>query len=111
MFHLFAQKNNLLNCKISYAYLLQGLLPEDLDRYLSGILKNRGAGEEEPPAEVPPDRRTNLVPSSPPAVRTDLQGYDRTDRNDMRQLIDGRKGQRRAVLETDWGSRWVALTI
>ena len=71
---------------------LQSLLPEDLDKYLSGVLKKRGPGDEEAPAEAPPDRRSDVAP--PPAttgsVRSDSQGYDRADRNNMRQLIDGR---------------------
>jgi membrane protein required for colicin V production len=70
---------------------LQSLLPEDLDKYLSGILKKRGPGDEDAPVEAPPDRRSDAAPpAATGSVRSDLQGYDRADRGNMRQLIDGR---------------------
>ena len=70
---------------------LQSLLPEDLDKYLSGVLKKRGPGDEEVPVDAPPDRRSDAAPpAATGSVRPDLQGYDRADRNNMRQLIDGR---------------------
>ena len=70
---------------------LQSLLPEDLDKYLSGVLKKRGPGDEEAPVDAPPDRRSDAAPpAATGSVRPDLQGYDRADRNNMRQLIDGR---------------------
>jgi membrane protein required for colicin V production len=69
---------------------LQSLLPEDLDKYLSGVLKKRGPGDEEVPVDAPPDRRSDTVPAATGSTRSDLQGYDRGDRNNMHQLIDSK---------------------
>jgi membrane protein required for colicin V production len=70
---------------------LQSLLPEDLDKYLSGVLKKRSPEDEEAPVDTPPDRRSDAAPpATTGSIRSDLQGYDRSDRNNMRQLIDGR---------------------
>lgn len=72
---------------------LQSLLPEDLDKYISGVLKQRPKGDEDTPEDGAPDRRSEGVPSSTGSIRSDLQGYDRTERNNMRQLIDGKAGR------------------
>jgi membrane protein required for colicin V production len=70
---------------------LQSLLPEDLDKYISGVLKKRPKGDEDSPEDAPPaDKRTDTGPATTGSVRSDLQGYDRSDRTNMRQLIDGR---------------------
>jgi len=68
---------------------LQALLPEDMDNYLSEWFKRRRRGEEqEPPDAPPPDRRSDRgSPEITGTVRAD-GGYQRSDRTDMRQLID-----------------------
>lgn len=64
---------------------LQALLPQDMDNYLSNWLKKRPKGDEEPP-DGPPDQRSDLrAPATPASAR---EGYQRSDRTDMRQLID-----------------------
>jgi membrane protein required for colicin V production len=69
---------------------LQALLPQDMDNYLSQLLKKR-KGDDEPP-EPSPGRRSGLgSPSGSPEVTGSVQnpaGYQRADRTDMRQLID-----------------------
>ena len=72
---------------------LQSLLPEDLDKYISGVLKQRPKGDEDSPEDAPPDRRSDAGPPSANSARSELQGYDRSDRNNMRQFIDGRAGR------------------
>jgi membrane protein required for colicin V production len=65
---------------------LQALLPQDMDNYLSQLLKKRPKDEQEPP-DAPPDRRSGAdSPSVTGSVRSD--SYPRSDRSDMRQLID-----------------------
>jgi membrane protein required for colicin V production len=59
---------------------LQALLPQDMDNYLSNILKRRKGEEQDPP----PDQRSGL-PERTTAVRA---GYPAVDRTDMHQLID-----------------------
>ena len=68
---------------------LQALLPEDMDNYLSEWFKRRRRGEEqEPPDAPPPDRRSDRgSPEITGTVRAD-GSYQRSDRTDMRQLID-----------------------
>ena len=68
---------------------LQALLPQDMDNYLSQWFKKRpkGGEDQEPPPEAPPpgqrsDSRSPEVTGSVPT------GYQRSDRNDMKQLID-----------------------
>jgi membrane protein required for colicin V production len=68
---------------------LQALLPQDMDNYLSQWFKNRRKGgapaaPEAPPPEQRSDRGGPSVTGSVPAQA----GYQRSDRNDMRQLID-----------------------
>jgi membrane protein required for colicin V production len=73
---------------------LQSLLPEDLDKYISGVIKQRPKGDDDsPPEEAPPDRRSEAPPVSTGSIRSDVQGYDRSDRSNMRQLIDGKSGR------------------
>jgi membrane protein required for colicin V production len=72
---------------------LQSLLPEDLDKYISGVIKQRPKGDEDAPEEAVPDRRSEAPPASTGSIRSDLQGYDRSDRTNMRQLIDGKAGR------------------
>jgi membrane protein required for colicin V production len=72
---------------------LQALLPQDMDSYLSQLLKKKKGDEPEPPPEVaPPGQRSDLgAPSGRSDVTGSVQnpaGYQRADRNDMRQLID-----------------------
>lgn len=62
---------------------LQALLPQDMDNYLSQWFKRR---HEQDPPDAPPDQRSD---ARPPAVTAqEPAGYQRADRNDMRQLID-----------------------
>jgi membrane protein required for colicin V production len=72
---------------------LQSLLPEDLDKYISGVIKQRPKGDDDSPDDAAPDRRSESAPASTGSIRTDLQGYGRSDRNNMRQLIDGKAGR------------------
>jgi len=66
---------------------LQDLLPQDLDNYVSQMFRRRPRGEEqEPPDAPPPERRSNL--SAPDVTGSVRPGYERSDRTDMRQLID-----------------------
>jgi membrane protein required for colicin V production len=76
---------------------LQALLPQDMDNYLSQLLKKRKGDDQEPPPEgATPGQRSDLgsplgEPSGRPDVTGSVQnpaGYQRADRNDMRQLID-----------------------
>ncbi len=67
---------------------LQALLPQDMDNYLSQLLKKRPKGDEQEPPDAPPDRRSGAdSPSVTGSVRTP-ESYPRSDRSDMRQLID-----------------------
>jgi membrane protein required for colicin V production len=72
---------------------LQALLPQDMDNYLSQLLKKKKGDEQEPPPEgATPGQRSDLgAPAGRPDVTGSVQnpaGYQRADRNDMRQLID-----------------------
>ena len=72
---------------------LQALLPQDMDNYLSQLLKKKKGDDQEPPPEgATPGQRSDLgAPSGRPDVTGSVQnpaGYQRADRNDMRQLID-----------------------
>jgi membrane protein required for colicin V production len=71
---------------------LQALLPQDMDNYLSQLLKKRKGDEQEPPPEASPGQRSGLgAPSGFREVTGSVQspaGYQRADRTDMRQLID-----------------------
>jgi membrane protein required for colicin V production len=70
---------------------LQELLPQDMDNYLSQWFKKRSRDEE--PSDAPPGQRSGRErPAVTGTVRTPVreQGsdYQRSDRSDMRQLID-----------------------
>jgi membrane protein required for colicin V production len=69
---------------------LQSLLPQDMDNYLSsllsGLFKRQPTKEEAP--EPPPGGRSDRGGAAP-AARGEQVGYDRADRTDMRQLIQG----------------------
>jgi len=75
---------------------LQALLPQDMDNYLSQLLKKKKGDEQEPPPDAPPGQRSGLgVPSGAPLGSPEVTGsvrnpagYQRADRTDMRQLID-----------------------
>jgi len=67
---------------------LQALLPQDMDNYLSQLLKKKKGDEQDPPPEAAPGQRSD---ASRPEVTGSVgnpAGYQRADRTDMRQLID-----------------------
>ena len=67
---------------------LQALLPQDMDNYLSQLLKKRKGDEQDPPSEAGPGQRSDAgSPEITGSVRQPA-GYQRSDRTDMRQLID-----------------------
>ena len=67
---------------------LQALLPQDMDNYLSQLLKKRKGDEQDPPSEAAPGQRSDAgSPEVTGSVRQPA-GYQRSDRTDMRQLID-----------------------
>ena len=67
---------------------LQALLPQDMDNYLSQWFKKRPKGDEEP--ETTPGQRSDAgSPDVTGSVRP--TAYPRSDRTDMRQLIDATK--------------------
>src|SRR5258708_23813961 len=73
---------------------LQALLPQDMDNYLSQLLKKKKGDEQEPPPDAPPGQRSGLgVPLGAPLGSAEVTGsvrnpagYQRADRTDMRQL-------------------------
>jgi membrane protein required for colicin V production len=67
---------------------LQALLPQDMDNYLSQMLKRRKDDEPDTPPEPPRGQRSNL--GSPAATGSvgRAPDYRNVDRVDMRQLID-----------------------
>src|SRR4051794_25663904 len=68
---------------------LQALLPQDMDAYFSQMFKKRPKGDEDTPETTPPGQRSETGPSDVTgAVR---QTYQRSDRTDMKQLIDATK--------------------
>jgi membrane protein required for colicin V production len=72
---------------------LQALLPQDMDNYMSQWFKKRPKGDEpetpEAPAQ-PPGQRSDSGPASTGSVGA-RASYGRSDRTDMRQLIDATK--------------------
>jgi membrane protein required for colicin V production len=70
---------------------LISLLPEDVDKYISKALKKGPkGGDEDSPPDAAPDQRTDANrPGGAP--RSDVTGYDRGDRANMRQLIDSKR--------------------
>jgi membrane protein required for colicin V production len=68
---------------------LQALLPQDMDNYLSQWFKRRPRGDEqEPPDAPPPGQRSSREAPDTTASVPPPAGYRRSDRTDMRQLID-----------------------
>ena len=69
---------------------LQALLPQDMDNYLSQLLKKKKGDEQDPPPEGSPGQRSGLGSplGSPDVTGSVPAGYQRADRTDMRQLID-----------------------
>ena len=73
---------------------LQSLLPQDMDNYLSSlfttVFKRQPKGNEQETPDAPPDRRSDRSGASGATnARHEQAGYGRSDRVDMRQLIDG----------------------
>ena len=75
---------------------LIALLPEDPENtILKRLKKPKGDEDQDTPA---PEQKSQSTPAAPATTgsigsRTDLQGYDRSDRSNMRQLIDGKNGR------------------
>lgn len=75
---------------------IQSMMPDDMDKYLSGLLKKKKPGDEDasPPEGSPPDQRSDAAPAGPAttgSIGTPAdQGYDRKERSSMRALIDGK---------------------
>jgi len=66
---------------------LQALLPQDMDAYFSQIFKKRPKGDDEAP-DAAPGQRSDSGSSD---VTGAVQPYQRSDRTDMKQLIDATK--------------------
>ena len=70
---------------------LQALLPQDMDNYLSQWFKKRKGDEDAP--DAPPGQRSDAEFAGTSPARLDhASDYPRSDRTDMRQLIDATKG-------------------
>jgi membrane protein required for colicin V production len=74
---------------------LQALLPQDMDNYLSQWFKKRPKGGEDqdapPDAAAPPGQRSDSGASDVTGSVRQQAGYQRSDRTDMKQLIDATK--------------------
>ena len=70
---------------------LQDLLPQDMDNYLVPVVQKRPKGDEQDAPDAA--ARPALDPSSPDVTGSTAPraGYPRSDRTDMRQLIDATK--------------------
>jgi len=72
---------------------LQSLMPEDMDKYLSGLLKKRKPADEDTDSAAP-DQRSETGPAGSTVTgsigSSDPEGYGRNDRSSMRALIDGK---------------------
>jgi membrane protein required for colicin V production len=68
---------------------LQALLPQDMDNYLSQWFKKR-PNEQDTPDATPGQRSDATSPEVTGSIGT-RAGYPRSDRTDMRQLIDATK--------------------
>jgi membrane protein required for colicin V production len=72
---------------------LQSLLPQDMDNYISSLVGNvlnkrqpgKPSDRDQDSPDSPPRRGGSLVPASP---RNEQLGYNRSDRREMRQLIE-----------------------
>jgi membrane protein required for colicin V production len=70
---------------------LQSLLPQDMDNYLSNWFKRRPKGEDQEPQDTPPpDSRSDLTAPRSQARGGEPNGYERSDRDGMRQLIENK---------------------
>lgn len=70
---------------------LQDLLPQDVDNYVSQWFRRRPRGNEEqqePPDAPPPEQRSERDRSEVTGSVRPQGGYPKSDRTDMRQLID-----------------------
>ena len=67
---------------------LQALLPQDMDNYLSQLLKKKKGDEQDPPPEAAPGQRSDAGRPEVTGSVGNPAGYQRADRTDMRQLID-----------------------
>jgi membrane protein required for colicin V production len=67
---------------------LISMLPEDPESTILKRLKRPKGGEDQEPQETPADQRTDAP--SPSGQRSDLGGYERADRAEMRALIQGK---------------------
>ena len=67
---------------------LQALLPQDMDNYLSQLLKKKKGDEQDPPPEAAPGQRSDAGSRDVTGSVQNPAGYQRADRTDMRQLID-----------------------
>jgi membrane protein required for colicin V production len=74
---------------------LQSLLPQDMDNYLSSLFssvfkKQQQKGNDPDTPDAPPGKRSDRQgPARTADPHDDQAGYDRSDRVDMRQLIEG----------------------
>ena len=74
---------------------LQALLPQDMDNYLSQLLKKKKGDEQDPPPEAaPPGQRSDAGSRDVTGSVGNPAGYQRADRTDMRQLIDATRTTR-----------------
>ncbi len=72
---------------------LQSLLPQDMDNYISSLVGNvlnkrqpgKPSDRDQDSPDSAPRRGGNLVPANP---RNEQLGYNRSDRREMRQLIE-----------------------
>lgn len=65
---------------------LQALLPQDMDAYLSQVFKKRPKGDDDAPEAAPPGQRSDRA--APDVTGALKPSYPRSDRTDMKQLID-----------------------
>lgn len=69
---------------------LKSMLPDDPESTILKRLKKPGAEEPEPPAAAAPGQRSDAGQSRPSPARTTGEGYERSDRAGMNQLIETR---------------------
>jgi membrane protein required for colicin V production len=68
---------------------LKSLLPDDPESTILKRLK-RPRGDEQDAPDAPPETRSNLGAPAGAATSGETTGYERSDREGMRQLIEGR---------------------
>lgn len=69
---------------------LQALLPQDMDNLFSQWIKRRPKGPDDDAADPPGQRSETRAPDITGSIRQP-GGYQRSDRTDMKQLIDATK--------------------